>query len=118
MTSPQTILGRLTKQLDRLMKKQRTASQHYQEKDYDQIRSIGLQSNVDDTVYLACLVGLVIRHWTAELEVVGSNPALAKQRIKFLGLLSLPAGVGLIAVSGVAICANRQSAAAPGWKSP
>ena len=24
------------------------------------------------------------------LEVVGSNPALAKQRIKFLGLLSLP----------------------------
>jgi len=28
---------------------------------------------------------------TAELEVVGSNPALAKQRIKFLGLLRLPA---------------------------
>ena len=27
--------------------------------------------------------------------VVGSNPALAKQRIKFLGLLSLTAGVGL-----------------------
>ena len=35
----------------------------------------------------ACLVGLVLRHLTAMLEVVGSNLTLAKQRIKFLGLL-------------------------------
>jgi hypothetical protein len=42
----------------------------------------------------ACLVGTVVRRWTAVLEVVGSNPALAKQRIKFLGLLRLPARVG------------------------
>jgi len=34
-------------------------------------------------------------HWTTVLEVVGSSPALVQQRIKFLGLLSLPAGVGL-----------------------
>ena len=33
--------------------------------------------------------------WTAVLEVVGMNHALAKQIIKFLGLLSLPAEVGL-----------------------
>ena len=32
---------------------------------------------------LACLVGTVVRRWTTVLEVVGSNPALAKQRIKF-----------------------------------
>ena len=43
----------------------------------------------------ACLVGTVVRRWTTVLEVVGSNPALAKQRIKFIGLLRLPAGVGL-----------------------
>ena len=42
-----------------------------------------------------CLVGLVVRHWTAVLEVVGSIPALAKQIIKFLGFLRLPARVGL-----------------------
>ena len=39
----------------------------------------------------------------------GFKPALAKQRIKFLDLLSLPAGVGLSTVSGVAGCASRQS---------
>ena len=51
----------------------------------------------------ACLVGTTVRRWTTVLEVVGSIPALAKQRIKFLGLLrvfntrqgSLPAGVRL-----------------------
>ena len=42
------------------------------------------------------------------LEVVGSLPALAKQRIKFLGLLRLPARVGLLTVSGVTGCASRQ----------
>ena len=46
-------------------------------------------------VDLACLVGTVVRRLPAVLEVVGSNPALAKQRIKFLGLLRLPARVGL-----------------------
>ena len=44
-------------------------------------------------VHLACLVGTVVRRWTTVLEVVGSLPALAKQRIKFLGLLRLPARV-------------------------
>ena len=34
---------------------------------------------------------LKVRRWTTVLEVVGSIPALAKQRIKFLGLLRLPA---------------------------
>ncbi len=48
------------------------------------------------------------------LEVVGSRPALPQQRIKFLGLLSLPAGVGLETVSGVTGCACRQSGAAAG----
>ena len=43
----------------------------------------------------ACLVGTVVRRWTAVLEVVGSLPALAKQRIKFLGFLRLPTRVGL-----------------------
>ena len=51
-----------------------------------------------------CLAGTVVGRWTAALlEVVGSNPVLAKQRIKFIGLLrafstrqgSLPATVGL-----------------------
>ena len=36
---------------------------------------------------VACLVGTVVRRWTTVLEVVGSIPALAKQIIKFLGLL-------------------------------
>ena len=45
-------------------------------------------------VGLACLVGTVVRRWTTVLEVAGSLPALAKQRIKFLGLLRLPARVG------------------------
>ena len=43
---------------------------------------------------IACLVGTVVRRWTTVLEVVGSILALAKQRIKFLGLLRLPARVG------------------------
>ena len=63
----------------------------------------------------------MVRHWTAVLEVVGSNPALAKQRIKFLGLLrvqhrqgSLPARVGLLTVFGVTGCATRLSVSAAG----
>ena len=51
------------------------------------------KSSAVDNAELAWLVQW-LRHLTAELEVVGSNPALAKQRIKFLGLLRLPAGVG------------------------
>ena len=31
----------------------------------------------ESTTTLACLVGLVVRHWTAVLEVVSSKPALA-----------------------------------------
>ena len=46
-------------------------------------------------LHVVCLVGTVVRRWTTVLEVVGSIPALAKQRIKFLGLLRLSAGVGL-----------------------
>ena len=42
----------------------------------------------------ACLVGTTVRRWTTVLEVVGSLPALAIERIKFLGLLRLPARVG------------------------
>ena len=45
--------------------------------------------------FLVCLVDLVILHRTAVLEIVGSNPALAKQIITFLGLLRFPARVGL-----------------------
>ena len=53
------------------------------------------------------------------LEVVGSNPALAKLRIKFLGLLrafstrqgSLPARLGLLTVSGVTGLRKSVSAA-------
>ena len=48
------------------------------------------------------------------LETVGSIPALAKQRIKFLGSLSLPAVVELQTVSGVTGCASRQSVSAAG----
>ena len=44
---------------------------------------------------IACLVGTVVSYLTAMLEVVDSISALAKQRIKFLGLLRLPARVGL-----------------------
>ena len=47
------------------------------------------------------LVGTVVKRWTAVLEVVGSIPDLAKQRMKFLDLLRLPARVGLYTVSGV-----------------
>ena len=54
-----------------------------------------LSISIFDIVILACLVGTVVRRWTAVLEVVGSVPALAKQRTKFLGLLRLPARVGL-----------------------
>ena len=53
-----------------------------------------LQSEPAICTNQACLVGTMVR-WTAVLEVMGSNPALVKQRIKFLGLLRLPAGVGL-----------------------
>ena len=63
---------------------------------------------------LACLIGIVVRRWTAVLEVVGSNPAPAKQRIKFLGLLrafstrqgSLPARVRLYKRSLVSLVAQ------------
>ena len=34
-------------------------------------------------MHTACLVGTVVRRWISVLEVVGSNPALAKQRIYF-----------------------------------
>ena len=66
---------------------------------------------------LACLVGTTVRRWTTVLEVVGSLPALAKQRIKFLGLLRLPASVGLYKrslVSLVAHAGNQWRAAS--WK--
>ena len=45
---------------------------------------------------IACLVGTVVRRWTTVLEVVGSIPALAKQRIKDYkrSLVSLVAQVG------------------------
>ena len=55
----------------------------------------GVTSLLANHADLAWLVGTVVRRLPAVLEVVGSNPALAKQRIKFLGLLRLPARVGL-----------------------
>ena len=64
------------------------------------VRGVGISNckllTIALTIELSWLIGTVVKRWTAMLEVVGSNPDLAKQRIKFLGLLHvrLPARVG------------------------